>query len=931
MTRDGFRFRYALSPAVSWLPAAVLAVTSACSSDVAPEPICDAPYSNCGGVCVALRSDRDNCGSCGNECSSGELCVAGACEERPSQGVGVGGSDGVPQGGGGPGGDDGAGGDPSACDETRHVKVCDGACVDTRTDPDHCGKCGEACDPGRACAGGRCQPMCREGFTECADACVDLDADPQHCGRCDHACDPGQPCEAGSCGCSTEPSEDIGSTVPQRVSGTTRGADDSRLPSCAAPGTADQTFLFTAPTTGTYFFDTFEAPFDTTLAALAAGTCAELACNDDGEGIQSQITLDLLEGESILVVVSGASGAEGDFTLRVTQPGVVECAPTALEPVVPQTSTGSTVGLDDSVYSDCDFSSSPDATYTFTAPEAGAYVFSARVPEEVVIDVLKGGTCDGDSLGCQHGYGQSNTRVDLEAEQTVLVAVSGPGSPLARFTLDIFKAPPCPGEDLGSTVPQTVTGSNEGLLNALSACYAFSTGGEATYGFTAPRDGVYMFDTEGSTFPVLLEVRRGSCAGEVVTCADSELSPARITTPLTAGETVVVVLDTYSSTGDYQLEISEIACPLIDLGSTAPQTVTGTTAGFIDVLAPSCGYSGGPEATYRFTAPADGLYTFDTEGSAFDTIVDVRDGSCAGRSLRCNDNVDPTGELTHSQVSLLLSADQTVIVSVDSTYASGEYTLNVAQQEAPPCPFIDLGSTVPQTVTGSNEGYPDLLTPGCGWSVGGEATYRFTAPAEGYYVFDTAGSTIETVLSVREDGCGGPELACANDGTTSRMIVWLEAEQTVVLSVDSNGDEGDYMLNVAQFDGSGTCEAPIELGSVVPQTATGTTRGSLDKRSASCGGADAPEVLYSFTAPEAGTYTFDTHDSAYDTVLAVFDRGCSGEEEEEIACSDDALPVGEWFPVTSELTVSLEAGQSILIQVDGYDHEAGPYALNIRR
>ncbi|WP_437290010.1 MXAN_6577-like cysteine-rich protein [Sorangium sp. So ce406] len=929
MTRDRFRFRYALSPAVSWLPAAVLAVTSACSSEVASEPICDAPYSNCGGVCVALRSDRDHCGACGNECSSGELCVAGACEARPPQGAGVGGSDGVPGGdGGGPEDDGGAGGDPAACDETRYVKRCDGACVDTRTDPDHCGRCGQACDPGRACAGGRCQPICREGFTECAGACVDLDADAQHCGRCGHACDPGQPCEAGSCGCSTEPSEDIGSTVPQRVSGTTRGADDSRLPSCGAPDTADHTFLFTAPTTGTYFFDTLEAPFDTTLAALAASTCAELACNDDGEGIQSQIAVDLLEGESILVVVSGASGAEGDFTLRVTQPGPVMCTPTALEPVVPQTLTGTTVGLEDSVYYNCGVTSLPDATYTFAAPEAGTYVFSARVPEETIIDILDGGACDGDSLGCQYGYGQTNKIVELDAGQTVLVAVSGPSGPLTRFALDIFEAPPCPGQDLGSTVPQTVTGSNEGLSNVLSACYAFSTGGEATYGFTAPRDGVYLFDTEGSTFPVLMEVRRGSCAGEIVTCSDSELSPARITTPLTAGETAVIVLDTYSRTGDYRLEISEIACPVIDLGSTAPQTVTGTTAGFTDVLAPSCGYSGGPEVTYRFTAPADGLYTFNTEGSAFDTTVDVRDGSCAGRSLRCNDNVDPTGELTHSQVSLLLSADQTVIVSVDSNFTSGEYTLNVTQQEAPPCPLIDLGSTVPQTVTGSNEGYPDLLTPECGGGAGGEATYRFTAPAEGYYVFDTAGSTIETVLSVREDGCGGPELACASDGARSRTIVWLEAEQTVVLSVDSNGDEGEYMLNAGQFDGSGTCEAPIELASVVPQTATGTTRGSLEERGASCGGSSAPEVLYSFTAPEAGTYTIDTHDSEYDTVLAVFHDDCSGDE---LACSDDAPPEGDWFPVTSELTVSLDAGQTILIQVDGYDRSSGSYALNIRR
>ncbi|KYF89992.1 hypothetical protein BE17_28530 [Sorangium cellulosum] len=922
MKRDGFRFRYAPSRAVAWLPAAVLAATSACGSDEAPAQICDVPYFDCDGVCVALGSDRDNCGACGDECPAGASCVNGACEDR-SQGSG---------GAGGAGGTDdaavgGSDGVPEDCGGERTMKRCDGVCVDTRTDPDHCGRCDKQCDPGRACAGSLCQRTCLEGLTDCAGSCVDLSVDPLHCGGCDLACDPGRPCEEGSCGCSVEPSEDIGAVVPQRVTGTTRDAADTRALSCSGSDAPDQTFLFTAPLAGTYIFDTFETTFDTALGALSADTCAELACNDDAEddaaGVQSQIFVDLAEGERILVVVSGASGSDGDFTLRLTQPGPVMCTPTALEPVVPQTVTGTTVGLEDAVSSDCDYTSSADATYTFTAPEAGVYVFGARASGEVILDVLEDGTCTGESLGCDSAFGESSVTAELEAEQTVLVAVSSPGRSLRSFTLDVFKAPPCPGQDLGSTVPQTVTGTNEGLADVLSTCFVSTTGGEATYSFTAPNDGVYLFDTQGSSFPVLMDLRSGSCDGEFVTCAESDGTPARTALPLSAGETVVIVLDTYGETGTYQLEISEVPCPLIDLGSTAPQTVTGTTAEFLDLLEPSCGYSGGPEATYRFTAPTDGIYTFDTEGSTFDTILDVRSGSCAGPSLRCNDDVDPSGEITTSRVSVLLSADQTVVVSLDSNSTSGEYMLNIARQDAPPCPLIELDSTVPQTVTGNNEGYPDLLTPECGSGSGGEATYGFTAPADGYYTIDTAGSSIATILSVREGGCGEVETDCVDGGAASRLVVWLDAGASIVISIDTDGAEGEYTLNVGQFDGTGTCDTPVELEPVLPLTATGTTMGSLAAMGASCGGASAPDVIHSFTAPETGTYVIDTYGSEYDTVLSVFDGDCSGEE---LDCNDDS----PWDSgVTSEVSVPLEAGQTITIVVDGYDRDSGRYELHV--
>ncbi|WP_437680082.1 MXAN_6577-like cysteine-rich protein [Sorangium sp. So ce131] len=926
MKRDGFRFTHALSSAVLWLPAAVLAPFACASTGDDPGQLCDPPYTSCDGVCVDLSSDDDSCGACDERCPAGEVCVDGRCEEETTDAAGGGGSGG--DGGGDDGGEaDGGGGEggaPLDCDDGPYVRRCGDACVDVSTDPDNCGRCGVQCDPGRACAGALCQTTtCIEGFTRCGSDCVDVSANPEHCGRCGRTCDPGAACERGVCACNLEPSEDIGSAVPQRVNGTTVGAEDTRSLSCVRGTGGDQTFLFTAPHAGTYLFDTFVASYDTALAALSAVGCVELACNDDAGGNQSQISVDLAEGETILVVVSGNGGAEGDFTLHVSEYGPVMCAPTALEPVVPQTVEGTTLGMDDSVFSACDFESSGDTTYTFTAPESGLYVFKASSPDGMVLDVLNGNKCMDESLGCRWGYREVRTVAELEAEQTVLVAVAGAEAALDEFTLDIFMAPACPSQDLGSTVPQTVTGNNEELLDVISACLSSVSGGEATYRFTAPADGLYTFDASGSSFPAVLEVRRDSCTGEVLACADTSegAAAARSTLSLLAGESVVLVVDSYGERGDFELAIYEQVCPAIDLGSTAPQTVTGTTEGAPDLLEPICSPFNGPEATYRFTAPADGLYVFDTAGSAIDTVLEVLDGTCAGTWLKCNDDVATDEDSTDSQVSLLLSEGQTVVVAVESdSSASGEYTLNITQLEAPPCPLFDLGSEVPQSVTGNNEGYADVLESGCASLPGGEATYSFTAPSDGYYLFDTVGSTIDTVLSVHQGGCGGPEVACSANGTDSSAFVELSAGETIVVSVDSNGPGGAYALNVSAFDGSGSCAAPMALESTVPQVVTGTTRGRVAAAESICGGSEAPEAVYSFTAPEEGYYTFDLGGSRYDTVIAVFDGDCTGVE---LDCNDD------FIGLQSLVTVLLEAGQTVVVVVDGYGDNSGDYTLTI--
>jgi hypothetical protein len=116
------------------------------------------------------------------------------------------------------------------------------------------------------------------------------------------------------------------------------------------------------------------------------------------------------------------------------------------------------------------------------------------------------------------------------------------------------------------------------------------------------------------------------------------------------------------------------ACPGSDLGSAVPQTVTGSTVGLVDALQGSCAPTNAPEATYSFTAPADGTYQFDTFGSNFDTVLYLRDSTCGGGELVCNDD---NGGL-QSNVNVFLTTGQTIVIVVDGFGGSiGNYALNI--------------------------------------------------------------------------------------------------------------------------------------------------------------------------------------------------------------------------------------------------------------
>jgi hypothetical protein len=137
----------------------------------------------CGGSCVDLTLDANNCGECYNDCYSDEYCQDGSCVCRPGLTPG---SEG---------------------------------CVDLASDHENCGAVGTVCvSPSPKCQGGTCVAQCSGVFTDCSDHCVDTSSDPLFCGSCfDSACEEDEVCVSGDChlwipgssvGCSSCPCPD---------------------------------------------------------------------------------------------------------------------------------------------------------------------------------------------------------------------------------------------------------------------------------------------------------------------------------------------------------------------------------------------------------------------------------------------------------------------------------------------------------------------------------------------------------------------------------------------------------------------------------------------------------------------------------------------------------------------------------------------------
>jgi hypothetical protein len=371
---------------------------------------CPAGRDDCDGECVDLTSDPDHCGGCNQPCADGAACGAGACDADP-----------CPAG----------------------LLPCGSQCVEVDNDSAHCGGCSQTCNPGQSCVLGHCTSGgCPAGFIACGQQCVDPLSDPAHCGGCNILCGTAESCAYGACECVNPVCgicgvEELGSQVPQTKTG--MAVDNQHEPSCAAPGSPETVYGFTAPTSGNYSFSTAGSSYDTALYLLNQG-CGEIGCNDDYNDLSSLVSVELQGGQHVFVVVDGFGGDAGSFVLTIESTPIPTCPTLALSPTTPQTVSGNSAGLGSLTDGSCVGYGGPEVSYSFTATASGTYIFHTDGSQFDTVLYLRDGSCNGSEIACNDDNIGLNSLVyvPLSQGQLVMVFVDSYGPQGGPYSLSVL-------------------------------------------------------------------------------------------------------------------------------------------------------------------------------------------------------------------------------------------------------------------------------------------------------------------------------------------------------------------------------------------------------------------------------------------------------------------------------------------------------------
>lgn len=122
------------------------------------------------------------------------------------------------------------------------------------------------------------------------------------------------------------PDMDLGNRQPQSFMGDNTGFDDDHFPLCSFASGEDYIVQWgPAPADGAYTFDTIGSSalpggFDTTLAVLdvcPGPDAIEIGCGNNQSGTDSGVTVQLVEGQTIFLVIDSQFGDVGPFVLNV--------------------------------------------------------------------------------------------------------------------------------------------------------------------------------------------------------------------------------------------------------------------------------------------------------------------------------------------------------------------------------------------------------------------------------------------------------------------------------------------------------------------------------------------------------------------------------------------------------------------------------------
>ena len=369
-----------------------------------------------------------------------------------------------------------------------------------------------------------------------------------------------------------------------------------------------------------------------------------------------------------------------------------------------------------------------------------------------------------------------------------------------------------------------------------------------------------------------------------------------------------------------------------------PSSTTATNVGATGTNLTSCAGAGDiNDVWFRFVAPSNAGYQFDTEGTVgMDTTLGLF-SACESGELACDDD-GGTGFLSLLQYTL--TSGQEIFIRVAGwNGAQNTFRLNVAGgTPPPPPPANDLCegaaslATLPLVINVDSQGATPDLDTSCNdagaFETNNGSWYKIN-PAVNTQLVVTESSGLDVVITLFSGDCNSlSEVSCvnANDaavfslsaGTTYRILVGIFSATPIVLP------PGTISLSFAEVlpPANDTCAAAT-LITTLPANATVEVLGATEDIDTSCNDAGAfatnNGIWYRYT-PAADTRIRIAESGALDAVITLFSGSCNALSE--VACISNAADTASF---------NLSGGQTyyILVGIFGATPAAVPPAAFI--
>ena len=353
-----------------------------------------------------------------------------------------------------------------------------------------------------------------------------------------------------------------------------------------------------------------------------------------------------------------------------------------------------------------------------------------------------------------------------------------------------------------------------------------------------------------------------------------------------------------------------------------------------DELTSQCLTDVGATVWYRYTATKTETIILSTAESSYDTVLSVWVGNDHPLTeVDCNDDHANTSQ---SQVSITTQQGKSYFINVGGYLGEvGALVLNataVTDSKNDHLANAQRIDTVPQQITQQQVSMSleeSEVLPSCQKEISSSMWYQYTATETATLSLDTLNSDFNTVLSVwTGDSHPLTELACNDDsnGVSSRLNFITQKNTTYYIQVGEakslageNESNNIMVLTVQHPPVNDEQDNAFIIDGSLPYLYQQDTQGAGQSRkelTPSCATAGAT-VWYRYTANKDETLHISTENSAYDTVLSVWQQ--QADTWQELACNNDEALDLNGFPTanTARLDISVVKGESYYFAVSG--------------